>query len=80
MKVSERMMQIRARNAVDRVDIGYYLIQLEIEIVEALQVARQDGYKSGVDVGVDKGCDLGYDAGYKGGLRICNFQKTRGVK
>ena len=47
MKVSERIMQIRARNAIDRVDVEYYLIQLGIEIDKDLRVARQKGLQAG---------------------------------
>ena len=56
MKVSERIKDIRANvNVVDGCSINHdrlpiiqqQLIQLEVEIVEALQIARQEGYRAG---------------------------------
>lgn len=54
MKVSERIQRIRAIVELDDFDIAdkviitqIELIQLEVDIVEALQIARQEGYIAG---------------------------------
>ena len=56
MKVSERIKELRRLlnepevsqpAIVSIVSIAYQVTQLEIEIVEALQVARHEGYKAG---------------------------------
>ena len=59
MKVSERIKEIRGSsgNAVDvlnKAAVLAHLIQLEVEIVEALQVAREGAYQAGRQEQIDR--------------------------
>ncbi len=61
MKVSERIGLIREDvercrlSLVDDTVIMSQLIQLEVEIVDALQVARHEGYRAGYRIGFVEG-------------------------
>ena len=99
MKVSDRTKELRKSLANATVDtINRYLIerqlnQLEDDVVDALQAARQEGYdvgysikvrqeaangKDGVDVeALQEARQAGYSEGYKEGLRMCNLPDKR---
>lgn len=57
MKVSDRIKRLQKSldlahiSIVDREEAQFQIVQLEVDIVEALQNARQDGFQSGRHVG-----------------------------
>ena len=84
VKVSDRIIRLRIilenndLNALDRIIIVWgKMMQLEAEIAEALQIAREEGHDAGYNLGVN----VGYQDGYKEGLHICNLpNKGQGDK
>ena len=85
MKVSDRIKDIRANVNIisgcstyhDRLSIAQQqLIQLEVEIAEALQAAKQEGYltgyKDGYSGGYEDGYKVGRIAGYDDAMNAAN--------
>ena len=66
MKVSDRIKQIR-RQLKSTSQIECELVQLEAEIADAPQAAKQEGYLNGYRDGYSGGYEDGYQAGYKVG-------------